>query len=229
MTGKMLGGEKEVEVVAENKRPDFMRVDVTVQKAVQTSAFDGKGGWRMDPFAGIGGGQSIHLLTPLESAEAKLQADMDGPLVDYAAKGHKLEYLGAESVEGSQAHKLKVTLKNGNSSVVYLDADSFLEVKSLSKRTIRGQEMESEQVMGDYKEVGGLLFPHSLEMGMKGMPQRQKLQVEKIELDVAIDDGRFKAPPAPKVEEAKPGAPKPEAPKVEAPKPEAPKADGKKG
>lgn len=229
MTAKVLGAPVDVTLVFENKRPSSFRVDVLVQGQVQSTAFDGKAGWKVNPFAGYGGGKAAEPMTADELKDADLQGDLDGPLVDYAAKGHKVEYLGTESVEGSQAHKLKLTLKNGNTSTMFLDADSFLEVKAMSKRTIRGQEMESEQVMGDYKEVGGLLFPHSLEMGMKGMPQRQKLQVEKIELDVAIDDGRFKAPPAPKVEEAKPAAPKPDAPKVEAPKPEAPKADGKKG
>ena len=58
------------------------------------------------------------------------QADMDGPLVDYKAKGHTVELLGKEKVEGSDAYKLKVTLKNGDVRTIYLDADRFLEVKT---------------------------------------------------------------------------------------------------
>jgi hypothetical protein len=229
MTAKVLGAPVDVTLVFENKRPASLRVDVLVQGQVQTTAFDGKAGWRVNPFAGYGGGKAAEPMTADELKDAEEQGDMDGSLVDHVAKGHKVEYLGAESVEGSQAHKLKVTRKNGNSSTVFLDADSFLEIKVQSKRMVRGQEVETEQVLGDYKEVGGLLFAHSIEMGMKGAAQRQKLQVEKIELDVAIDDGRFKAPPAPKADEAKPATPKAETPKADAPKAEAPKADGKKG
>lgn len=215
MTGKLVGAPMEITLVAEHKRPASFRVDVSLQGQTQTTAFDGKGGWRVNPFAGYGGGKAAEPMTADEVKDAEVQADMDGPLVDYAAKGHKVEYMGTESVEGAPAHKLRVALKNGNSSVMYFDADSFLKVKETSKRKVRGQEVEIDTVYGDYKEVGGLLFPHSIEQGAVGQPQRQKIQMDKIELDAAIDEARFKAPPAPKAEEAKPAAPKSEAPKGE--------------
>lgn len=230
MTGHLVGAPMEVAIVAENKRPASFRVDVMVQGQTQSTGFDGKGGWRVNPFAGYGGSKAAEPMTADEVKDAEVQADLDGPLVDYAAKGHKVEYLGTESVEGAPAHKLRVTLKNGNASTMYFDADSFLKVKETSKRKVRGQEVEIESVYGDYKEVGGLLFPHSVEQGAAGMPQRQKIQMDKVELDVAISDERFKTPPpppAPKAEEAKPAAPKTDAPKTDAPKTEAPKAEAK--
>ena len=74
------------------------------------------------------------------------------------------------------------------------DAEHFLQVKEESKRTIRGTEIEGETILGDYKEVGGMMFPHSVDSGQKGNPQRQKIVVEKIEVNVPIDDARFKMP-----------------------------------
>lgn len=215
MTGRLVGAPMEIILVAENKRPANFRLDVTLQGQTQTTAFDGKAGWRVNPFAGYGGGKAAEPMTADEVKDSEVQADMDGPLVDYAAKGHKVEYLGTESVEGGNAHKLRVTFKNGNSSIMYFDAEQFLKVKETSKRKMRGQDVEIDTVFGDYKEVGGLLFPHSIEQGAAGQPQRQKIQMDKVELDVAIDDARFKAPPAPKAEEAKPATPA-EAPKAEA-------------
>jgi hypothetical protein len=225
LTGKLVGMPMEIAIAMEARRPAAFRQDVTVQGQSQITAFDGKAGWRVNPFGGYGGSKAAEPFTEDELKEAQVQADMDGPLVDYAAKGHKVEYLGTESVEGAPAHKLRITLSNGNSTVSFLDADSFLKVKDVSKRKMRGQDVEMETVYGDYKEVGGLLFPHSLEVGGVGMPQRQKIQFDKVELDVAIGDDRFKAPPAPKPEEAKPAAG--EAPKAGAPKADAPKAEPK--
>ena len=131
------------------------------------------------------------------------QADIDGPLVDYKAKGHQVELVGKEKVEGSDAWKLKVTLKNGDVQHIYLDADSYLEIRNESKRTIRGSETELENTIGDYKEVGGLLWPHSIQSGAKGRPEKQSFAFESIEVNPTIDDARFKMPaPAAKPAEA---------------------------
>jgi hypothetical protein len=71
------------------------------------------------------------------------------------------------------------------------------------KRMIRGTEMEIETSIGDYKQVEGMMFPHAIEAGAKGSPQRQKISVDKIEINPSIDDSRFKMP------EVKPAEPKP--------------------
>ena len=65
-------------------------------------------------------------------------------------------------MEGTPAYKLKVTLKNGNVAYVYLDAEQFLELKSKETTTVRGPEIESETAMSDYKEVDGMIIPHTL-------------------------------------------------------------------
>jgi outer membrane lipoprotein-sorting protein len=194
MTGKMTGAPVEIGIKMEFKRPKAFRSDVTVQGQEIISAFDGKSGWSVNPFGGYGGNKSAEPMTAEQLKETEDQADMDGPLVDTATKGHKVEYLGKESIDGSDAHKLKVTLKSGNVQTIFLDSDSYLEIKTLAKRNIRGQEVESETVSGDYKEVGGLMIAHSLEIGTKGAPQRQKIQIDKVEFDVPMDDMRFKMP-----------------------------------
>lgn len=192
MTGKMtVGPGIEAPIVMELKRPNAMRLDITVQGMVGSQAYDGTKGWNLMPFAGS--------KVPQEMAadEVKLaqeQADIDGPLVDYKAKGSTIELQGKEKVEGSDAYKLKVTLKNGDVRTIYIDAEHYLQIKDEAKRMIRGTEVDSETIMGDYKDVGGLMLPHSIDSGQKGNPQRQKLTIEKIEINVPIDDTRFKMP-----------------------------------
>lgn len=192
MTGKMtLGPGMEAPIVIEMKRPKSMRLDISIQGMTITQAYDGTSGWMLNPMSGRTTAE------PLPSEMTKLveeQADMDGPLMDYKAKGHTVELLGKESAEGTECYKLKLTEKDGDVTFFYFDADTFLGVKQETKRTVRGSEVESETIVGDYKDVGGIMYPHSINAGQKGSPQRQKMTIEKIEANVPIDDARFKMP-----------------------------------
>jgi uridine kinase len=133
--------------------------------------------------------------------EIKEEADFDGPMVDYKAKGNKVEYLGKVDVEGTPAYKMKVTLKNGNEQTVYLDADNYLEIKSEGKRKVQGQEVEGDTVIGNYKEVDGILFPTQIENHIKGREGAQTFTIDKIEVNPTIDSATFAMPAAKKAEE----------------------------
>lgn len=190
MTGKMSMGPMELPMVIERKRPASFRADITVQGTLAVQAYDGTTAWGIPP---MGTGQAQAL--PAEAAkEMADQADMDGPLVDYKAKGHQVELLGKEKVEGSDAYKLKVTKKDGGVEYWFLDAKSYLPVRVEAKRTIRGTEIEGETTIGDYKEAGGVLWPYSIQNAEKGRPEKQSMTVERIEVNPALDDARFRMP-----------------------------------
>lgn len=192
MTGMMtVGPGMEAPFVIEFKRPNQMRLDFTLQGMTGTQAYDGKSGWMLMPFSGR---KDPEPMPPEALKQFEEQADLDGPLVDYQAKGNKVELAGKEKIEGSDAYKLKVTLKNGDIRYIYLDADQYLEIKVEGKTTVRGTEIENTTSIGDYKEVGGLMFPHAMESAQKGSTQSQKITIQKIELNVPIDDARFKMP-----------------------------------
>ena len=59
-----------------------------------------------------------------------------------------------------------------------------------------GSEQVYEASIGDYKEVGGVIFPFAVESGVKGSQEKQKLTITKIELNVPVDDSIFKMPAA---------------------------------
>jgi len=206
MTGRMtFGPGMEFPGVLVQSRPNRQRMDFTVQGMNITQAYDGKTAWQVMPFQGNKDPE------PMGEADAKDMiddADFDGPLLDYKQKGNQVELVGKADVEGSPTYKLKVTLKGGTVRFVYLDTDSFLEVHSEGKRMVRGSEVEFESNTGDYKEVGGLMFPHSIESGPKGAAQKQKLTIEKIELNPKIEDASFVMPEK-KKDDAKPGDAKP--------------------
>jgi hypothetical protein len=156
-------------------------------------AFDGKTGWQLMPFSGR---KDPEPMAADDARQVEEQADIDGPLIDYKAKGSTVELVGKEKVEGSDAFKLKLTLKNGDVWNLYLDADQFLEIRVETKTQRNGSEVEGESTIGDYKDVGGLMIPHAMESGQKGSPQKMKMTIQKVELNVPLDDSRFKMPKA---------------------------------
>jgi outer membrane lipoprotein-sorting protein len=192
MTGTMSVGADDLAMVVEMKRPGKIRVDTSGRGRKAVQAYDGKTAWGISP---MGGGRAERL--PAEQARAIAdQADLDGPLVDYRTKGHQVELLGKEKVDGGNAFKLRVARKNGDVEIYFLDARSHLPVRVEGKRTVRGREIEGEGTIGDYREVGGFLWPHSIQNGAKGMPDKQVITIEKIEINPAIDDARFQMPAA---------------------------------
>lgn len=197
-----MGPGMEAPGVLIQKRPAFARLEFTVQGLTAVQAYDGKNAWQIMPFMGK---KDPELMSADEAKEPQEMADLDGPLVDYQSKGHQVELQGKEKVEGTDAYKLKVTLKNGDVQTIYIDSDSFLEIKEVTKRTIRGTDQEIESAIGDYKAVEGIMFPFAVETSVKGTDQKQKLTITKVELNVPADDSIFKMPDA---------APKADAPKT---------------
>jgi outer membrane lipoprotein-sorting protein len=203
-TSKILLGSFKADVLEINKRPNMVREEAILQGMAQVTAYDGKVGWRVNPFSGR---REAELVSEDEMKELVVSADMDGPLVDYRQKGHKAELLGHDSVEGTDCYKIKLTLKNGDIRTYYLDTDSYLELKLETQTFIRGAPQESETYFGDYEQVDGIYFPFAIEGGQKGNPDRVRFTVEKVELNVPIDDALFAMPAA------KPAASAPAMPK----------------
>ena len=191
-TGKFIGGGGfEAVVGQESKRPNLVRSEFTIQGLTGINAYDGKNGWKIEPF---GGKKDVETLSEEEMKDILDSADFDGPLIDYQKKGHKVEYVGLEPVEGTDAYKLKVTKANGDVVYYFMDTDYFVPIKTETKRFIRGAELELETSYGDYKEVNGVYFPFSIESGVKGNPNTSKVVFSKAEANIALDDSRFIAP-----------------------------------
>src|SRR5262245_52848604 len=100
--------------------PDKFRTEFTMQGMTAIQAWDGASAWSVRPF---GGRREPQRITPDDAKDLIERADVAGPLVDHAAKGNRIEYLGTEDIDGTDAHKLRVTLKNGDTQYVYLDPD----------------------------------------------------------------------------------------------------------
>lgn len=203
MTGNFDAGGFKATVGQESKRPNLLRQTFTVQGMTQIQCYDGSSAWQISPFGGKKDpelmGESIALHNLMEGA------DFDGPLVDYAAKGNTVEYLGHDQVDGDDAYKLKVTLKNGDILYYYLDPDTFLEIQIEKQQFVRGSLRESVSLLGSYKPVNGVMFPFSIESGPKNDPDsRGKVTMTKIEANVGLEDKGFKMPATPASSAAQP-------------------------
>jgi outer membrane lipoprotein-sorting protein len=192
-TARYTQGSLQATVVLENKRPSYYRQEFILQGLTDVTAYDGKTGWHISPFTGR---KDAELLSEDDLKEIVEDADIEGQLVDYRQKGHQAELVGHDAVEGTDCYKIKLTLKNGDLRYYYLDADSFLELKIETQRLIRGAVQYRDTVFGDYEEVSGLYFPFAMDTGEKGDPNRAKITVEKVEVNVPLNDSIFSLPPS---------------------------------
>ena len=191
-TGKFNGGGGfEAVIVQENKRGNMVREEFSLQGMTAINAYDGKGGWKIEPW---GGKKDPESLGEEEMKSILEDADFDGPLVNYKQKGYKVEFVGRDQFEGTDTFKLKVTKPNGDVYFYYLDTDYYVPIKIDTKRFVRGAEREYETALGDYKEVNGWYLPFSFETNAKGSQDKSKITYEKIEANVMIDDSRFRMP-----------------------------------
>ena len=194
MAGKVYVGIN-ADFSQEQKRSNMIRQNFTVQGMTEIEAYDGSVGWKISPFEGR---KDAEMLGEDDMRDLVEDADTDGPLVDYQAKGNKVEYLGHDLVDGDDAYKLKVTLKNGDVVYYYLDPDTYLEIKMEKQQFIRGSVRESEELLGSYKQVSGVYYPYSMEAGSKGGSDHARYTIDSIVVNTPIEDSYFKMPAAKK-------------------------------
>lgn len=182
MLGKFrLGGGLEAKVETFDITPDKLRFEFTLQGLTAVNAWDGKEGWAIQPFQGRKDPQKTTLD---DNKQLIYGADIAGPLVDYKAKGNKVEYLGTEDIDGTDAHKLRVTYKSGDSRVIYIDPDQFLEIRIVDHVMIRGQEQVQTTDLGEYEKVDGVYFPF----------EQGQIHLESAETNKPIDAAMFSFP-----------------------------------
>ena len=189
--------------VMDLKRPRKMRFELQFKGETAVQVFDGANGWKLRPFL------NRHEVEPYTTDEMKLasmQADLDGPLVDYAAKGTQVELAGMEKVENRDTYKLKLTMKSGQAIHVWIDAQTFLEAKIQGQpRRLDGAEHAVEVYFRDYRSVNSLQIPYVLETkvlpvastatGFKEPPvPSEKTIIDRVLVNPKLDEALFSKP-----------------------------------
>lgn len=197
----VVGGGFTGMVTQENSRPNLTRSTFSLQGMTAIDAYDGTTAWRTNPF---GGRKDPQLMGEDDIHDLLIDSDFDGPLVDYKAKGNTVEYLGHDTVDGDDALRLKVTLKNGDIIYYFLDPDTSLEIREERQQFVRGSVRESASEMGSYKAVNGVMFPFSSSSGPKNDPSSwAKTTIDKIEVNITLESSDFAVPAALKKDASK--------------------------
>src|SRR3984893_5091814 len=195
MSGKLDAGGKQkgqLPFVLEMERNRKTRLELQFNGQTAVQVYDGTNGWKLRPFLNR---RDVEPYTPEELKAASMQADIDGPLVDYVSKRTKVQLEGLESVEGHDAFNLKLTLKTGQVQHIWVDAQTFLDVKiEGTPRRLDGRFHPVATYMRDYRSVNGLLIPYVNETAVEGVRQTEKILVEKVVVNPKIEDSHFSKP-----------------------------------
>jgi hypothetical protein len=193
-------------------RPHKARVELQVKGQTAIQVYDGTNGWKLRPFLNRSDAEPY---TAEEMKIASMQSELDGLLVDYAAKGTRIELDGMEKVEDRDTYRLKLTLKSGNVTHVWVDAQTFLETKIEGQpRRLDGTYHPVEVYYRDYRNVSGLEIPFVLEtrvlpvaktaLGLRDTPvPPEKALIEKVVINPKFDAGLFSKPAIPDASKAK--------------------------
>lgn len=173
----------------ESKRSRKLRLEIDFRGQTAIQTYDGTHGWKLRPFLNR---HEVEPFTADETKAAAFQSDLDGPLVDCAAKGTKAELEGTEKVEGKDNYHLKLTFKDGQSQHVWVDAKTFLESKiEGTPRRLDGKNHPVEIYYREYKTVSGIVVPYVTETKVQGVKQTEKIEVEQVVVNPPVEDSRF--------------------------------------
>ena len=168
-----------------------MRSDFTLQGMTGSQVVTDKGGWMFMPFQG----QQKPEPTPAEEVKAsQVDLDLAGPLVDYKSKGHTVELLGKEDMEGTDVYKVKVNTKDGVIQTYYLDAETGYVIKASTKKKIGEKETDSVVLLSNYKKTDdGYVFPYTIEQTAEGAG-KVIINITKVQTNVPVDESVFVMP-----------------------------------
>lgn len=189
ITGTVTAQDNDLPVTTQIVNGKSMRTDVEVMGQSITNVYNNGTGWKINPFAGV---ETPTDVTGKELVDFKGQAFLASNLMDYKSRGHQVELLTPEEVDGITALKIKLTAKeDGRITTYYINSATYLLHKSVTKRDLQGMEMDVETYFADYKDINGLKFSMSRSQKVQGQAF-QELHIDKIELNVAIDENIFK-------------------------------------
>jgi outer membrane lipoprotein-sorting protein len=190
MTGTASGQGAEVGMTVYSKRPNLARQEITIEIPGQgtismVSVFDGVKAYSSNPMSGS---DALTEMGPAEAEAVRDQADWDGALLDYRAKGHTAELIGTETMGGRKAHHLRVSRKSLPTQHFYIDVETGVELK-VSTEAGAGPATDAE--FSDYRTVNGVQVAHLMRIFSNGTLQGE-LRVATVEFNVPIDAALFK-------------------------------------
>lgn len=188
------GAAKQVQVpfTLTMARPHRTRVELQVAGKTALQVYDGTQGWKVRPYLNRDDAEPF---SPDELKLEQARETLDGPLVDSAAKGTRVDLDGVEAVEGKPAYKLKLTHKDGSVQHVWIDAKSFLDIKvEGSPRRMDGRMHATYVYQSDFRTVQGLVIPFVTQTVVDGYPDRHGMYLDKVTVNPQLAANTFAKP-----------------------------------
>ena len=171
-------------------RPGKFRLEGTFQGLTFIQTYNGTEGWSLNPF---GMSSEPEPIPADQLDDLKLQADMDGMLWNWESKGYEVSLDGTEDVEGTSCYKISIVTPDTSTFVQYIDAESYILIKSKSKTKMMGVDVESETYFSNYFVQDGIAIPGRVENRYNGMTG-EVISITKVEYNLAYDDALFNKP-----------------------------------
>ena len=182
--------------VLELKRPNKERFEVQAQNGISVRMYDGTLGWKLRPKQG--GRPELQPYTADELSFARDEQVIDGPLIDYAAKGIAVALDGVDEIEGHKAYRMSVKLPSGTSQHVWIDAQSFLDIKSdRQPANTHGHSGIVTEFYRNYRTIEGLQIPFTIESSVDTTKSTDRMVIDKVMLNQSLDDRIFIKPGTP--------------------------------
>jgi hypothetical protein len=187
---------RNVAFALEQKRPNKTRFELNALGQKTLRIFDGGHGWKVR--AGRDGSPDVQPFTPQELRFAQEAMVIDSPLIDHIAKRVAVELDGVDRVEGRRAYRLILRTPSGERHNVWIDAQTFLDVKyDRTSYNAAGQAGTVSVLYRDYKTVDGLQIPSTIETGVGSGKAPDRMVIEKIAVNPPLDDRMFARPGGP--------------------------------
>jgi len=188
MTGHSIVQGTELPFVMYVKKPGKVRNEIVFQGQTMLQVYNGHKGWSLIPWMS----STPQDMTGIQLKGMKETAEFEGALYNWKEKGHQLEYVGEEEVQGTPVYNLQLNKKNGDVVNYYLDKDSYIVIKQKVLTTVNNQEIETETYLGNYEMIEGMAFPMSMETRL---PQgSSQVRIDNIEIGVELADSMFEKP-----------------------------------
>jgi outer membrane lipoprotein-sorting protein len=174
-------------------RPGKMRIDVSVaSKHVFTEAFDGERGWEWN-------GKESTTASPKATAALQHGVELPGKLFglhELKSRGHHVDLIGREQIEGTNYYALGLTLKDGYRTTLYIDPTTWLITR---RRDVRPLHVDIdptpttiEQRSSDFRTISGVRFAFAgSETDLKTGKVLETSQIKSIKINPVIDPSFF--------------------------------------
>jgi len=199
MSAKMNQGGMEIPLEIVQLKGGKQYTKISMQgMTFMTNVFDGEVLWSTN-MQTMGAQKMDAEMTEMFKKQNKHFPD---PFLNYKEMGYNVEYLGAETIDGAETLKLKLTMEpvtiggqeTENVIYYYFDKEKFIPV-ALESEVKAGPQKGVVQLIkfSDYQEVDGLMFAFSMAIGIKDGPS-QAMTFDSIELNPEVEPGIFAMP-----------------------------------